>query len=333
VKILIILLTSSSEREDGSIRIEALTSENQDVRSCDENCKQIVLGEKTYPLQKNLDDTTGLRSHLIDLAKQNDGLKQATITLFNEENSHDYFDISFDISGSVIGINNQDIVRGADVKYSDVVFEKIRDYLKSSVNPGATISARLYGPALRDNPCNEVLNFYYDLPEREAEFLYSDRDKLAVIKIGNILPPKSSMESNRIVTNNLDEIIEKIGKFYDDALSNKNSWCHTDTYLDRHLAQVTDDKLDEYTGYHYILTNDGEFSFGNYFITVQNNLGLLKYINDSEPFLTEDILCRSPEDTFVVVGMDYNGDLIYRKNIQNFFSKILSPCSFNFINI
>lgn len=330
---IVILLASPSEREDGSIRIEALTSENQDIRSCDENCKQIVLGEKVYPLQKSLDDITGLRNHLIDLAKQNDGLKQATITLFNEEKLHDYFDISFDISGSVIGINNKDIARGADVKYSDVVFEKIRDYLKSSVNPGATIRVRLYGPALRDNPCNEILNFYYDLPKREAKFAYSDRDKLAVIKIGNVLPPKASIESDRIVTNDLDEIIEKIGEFYDNALYNSNSWCHTNTYLDRHLAQVADDKLDEHTGYHYILTNDGEFSFGNYFITAQNNSGLLRYINTIEPFLTENVLCRSSEDTFVVIGMDYNGNLIYRKNIQDFFSKILSPCSFNFMNI
>lgn len=330
--IALLFIFPPEQSEANAIRIETLPSASWEVQSC-EDCKIVKVDGHSFPLEKGVQDSTSLKKYLINLAQNYDGQKSATLALFDETKRNRYFDVSFDISGSVVELDNIGEARGAEIKYSDEVFEKVKQYLKQELSPGDTIKVRLYGPAQRDNPCKGTLTLQYAEPEWEADFIYSVRRQIAVIKIGKLLPPNTTRDGAEITTNSLNVIFENMHRFYGEALSSENRWCHTDTFLDQHLIRILDDVEKRYTNHHYILTNDGEFSFSNTYITDREYALLGQYTSGGQSFLTENVLCSGTGDTFTLIGMDYKGSLSYRQAVEDFFNKILVPCQVTFKNL
>ena len=80
----------------------------------------------------------------------------------------------------------------ADIKYSDFVFEKFREYVLTNqgILPQDSINIRFYGPELKNNPCNNRLTIKYTEPEWEADITYSRRNKQIMIEVGDKLPSK-----------------------------------------------------------------------------------------------------------------------------------------------
>jgi len=308
------------------------------IDDCDK-CDEISLriGDKSivFPLEKGVDDSSGLRKHLIELTKQNDG-KQGILTIFNENERNRVVDISLDISGSVIDKDKRDIESGSSILYSDSLFERLHKKLtgNNGLLPGDEIIVRLYGPDFVNNPCKETLAIKYLGPAWKANFVYSLRTHQALVEVvDNALI--STSDHGEFRTSEMDEVESKIKTFYRKALVNPNHLCHTDTLVDHQLSKIIDDSaLDDYTTRHYILINDGAFSFGNSYIT-KNSYGILNsYIMNQEQFVVnEKVLCRSPKDSFTIIGLDFGNDFNYRDIVEKFFKTILRPCVLNFENV
>ncbi|MBI2356108.1 MAG: zinc ribbon domain-containing protein [Candidatus Doudnabacteria bacterium] len=335
ILILIIQGIGKGVRAEVAIQIEALDDQSN-VENCrDENCKYIKIGNETYPLAKLTEEPNSLRKHIVDLAKRFDGKDDTPLTLFNENKRNRHFDLSLDISGSVTSLDRQDLERGAQIKYSDVVFNKMQEYLTEDepLSPGDVITVRLYGPAQQDNPCKETLTVNYTDPEYKAKFVYSNRDKTALVQIGERMPPAISQNGSVVTTNDADVVFKAIQEFYSKGLGNPSRYCHTDTFLDQLLTRVLDNSLDKYNNNHYVLVNDGAFSFGSSFVWPSDYRALENYNNGSRSFITENALCKSEKDTFAVIGVDFKGDLSYRNALEKFYKKILNPCTVVFKNL
>lgn len=328
----VLILILSPKTDEAIIRI--INEENfnriHEIEECKskEGCNQIkVIGskdeEEIYPLKADLKES---------LVKN----RTTTLRLFNENHRNKIVIISLDISGSVVSRNNKTSKSNFSKLYSDTLLEKIKFLLDQGkiLNPGDNIIIKLYGPSHLDNPCEEQLHIKYSGPEWKAEFIHSIRTNETLIKVKNELPPKVTQDDYSITTNDKGIVFDLIRDFYNKSLNNPNSSCHSDTFLDEHLTSILDDsQLNLYDEHHYILVNDGEFSFKDYFITSYSYDVLNTFINQGKPFTVNNkVLCRSSQDTFTIVGLDYKGNSRYRQLLQNFFNTILSPCIVSFEN-
>lgn len=328
------------EAYEYTVRVDAgkVADDDQRVKNCS-NCENIILeysnGEKqTIALGKH-EGTESLRHNLIT--------KQRHTNEFNlaQHGKSKAVDISLDISGSVVELDKKQKNRGTTKVYSDLLLEELNAHLRENLTPGDKLSARLYGPTYRENPCRGELDMHYTGPTWEAEYFYSERQKKLIVDVKEKKPSKVFMRNGVIVSNDINLIMEKISKFYKENLNKDNRHCHSNTALDQQLVKIIDDspamKADNR---YFILINDGEFEYGGRYIAPHAYGGLHQYINKNKPFkLDGKTLCDQQDnrggtkDTFVVLGLDYQNNLDYRQTVQEFFNVILEPCKIQYVNI
>jgi len=292
------------------------------ISSC-ANCTALTVEGVKYPLQKAAEDETSLAHHLLELAQQSAG-QEGTLTFFDENDSSGDIFISLDISGSVQRLVQQDKDRGAEETYADVVLRKIKNYFAEdrSLKPGDTLMLQYYGPSAKDNPCRNILTIHYLSPEYKADFAYSDRRNGARIIVKDKLPDTTRKEGSDVYTNSMDQVLSEISTFYEKGLAEESEWCHSDTRLNEHLSRLSDLSREDTNGSkHFVLANDGDFSWGDLYVSSEDSeqLDLIE--------TTGIQLCNAESDSFTVLGMNYNGNLGYRSSIQEFFKKLLVPCS------
>jgi len=336
------LIFGGDEVSEYKVSIVSKTfSENDSawIQNC-ENCEKVSIQEKgttlDLPLEKDYKETQSLRKHLIEQAQLYNG-KDGILSLFHEGYPNRLLHLSFDISGSVQDLDKEDERRNALKVYSDLILDRLEDVLASEENlllPGDEVMVRLYGPVREDNPCRETLHVKYIGPSWNTKFAYSNRTKEVSILVEEQVLPQAQREDGVIVINDFSLLVSKIGEFYKDALYNPNHDCHVETRLQNHLQDILDDTLqNKYDTINYVLTNDGRFEFKNFFITPSSYEVLYNFINTKTPFsLDNKTLCRVPEEKFILIGLRYDDNPVYRKVIQEFFNTIFFPCEVKFYN-
>lgn len=310
----------------GMIHIEKL-SLDATIEPCRE-CTSVEIEGDVFPLSPLSTTTKNLRSELLKLA-QNAG-RFGSVSFFNEEKTNRVFDISFDISGSVVTLNAQDKAHGATELYSDTIINKVKEYLTKTepILPNDTIRVHLYGNSGHDNVCKEKLEFKYTGPEYNAEFLYSNRANTAVIKVGNKLPALYAQGKGGVITtNDREKMFIAIKNFYVTNLERDNKFCNRDTFLGDNIQQVASSLDDLPVGErHYVMTNDGAFSFSDYYVTRDQYSTLNLYTSGQMIFKINPPLCKTKEDSLAFIGMGVESEYEYKDALSNFFSTILAPC-------
>jgi len=304
------------------------------------DCKKVSIHEKDttldLPIEKDYKKAYSLRAYLVQQAQLYNG-ESGVLRLLHEDYPNRLLHLSFDISGSVQDLDKEDARRNASKVYSDLIVEKLKNVLASKENlvlPGDEVIVRLYGPTREDNPCREALHVKYIGPSWNAKFAYSNRTEEVSILVEEQVSPQIQQENGMIVINDSSLLVSTIGEFYKDALDNPNYDCHSETRLQNHLQDILDDTLqNKYDTINYILTNDGRFLFENFFITQTSYEVLYNFINTKTPFSIDNkTLCRVSEEKFIVIGMRYDDNLVYRRAVQEFFNTIFSPCEVKFYN-
>lgn len=306
------------------------------LKGC-EKCERVdlVIDGKTtsFPLARPVKNPESLRGYLIELTKSNND-KESVLTIFDEDERNRVFDISLDISGSVVEKDKRDQENGSSSLYSDALFDKLNKVLRGTEGllPGDDIIVRLYGPDFVENPCKQSLSMKYLGPAWKAKFLYSLRTHQGLIELSDHISV-NKQNRGQFQTSEIDKVEEKIKVFYKEALANPNRLCHTDTLMDHQLAKIMEDSaLNAYNTRHYVLINDGAFSFDNSYIT-KTSYDILS-THDQKPFTRGDkVLCRSSKDTFTLIGLDFGNDFRYRDAVEGFFKSILRSCILQFENI
>lgn len=356
---IVYLIAQSINKPPRDIRIDIKNKNNPHagnfiVDECD-NCNKLIIrdkkGEPVFEESLENNDDNRLRKYLINKAAEGD--KQNTyIKLSENQFPNRLVDVSFDISNSVIYRDNESLKNKANIKYSDFVFQKFKEYMLNNkgILPRNKVNIRFYGPELKNNPCNNKLVIKYTEPEWEANITYSRRNEQILIEIGNKLEPKIERNGLEIVTNNQDEIYNIIYDFYSKGIANPNQGCHFGTYLIPHLIEISDDIVNEkYNGneeYNYrefVLVTDGEFYLRDdeitggkeVYATPKNYDVLKRYLEKraNKVFsVNGSTICKSPDDKFIIVGMEYDNNLSYRNLVQQFYKELLNPCQVIFEN-
>jgi hypothetical protein len=219
VPVALLLFSNRGETTAFAIRIAnmpsatSLDSQDGTIREC-EKCEKIEIkqGDKivAFEMEKNFEDQDGLRRHLIELAKQNDG-REGTLSIFDEARRDRGIDISLDISGSIINKDKRDKERGASVIYSDLLLNKLDQELSGlqGLAPGDSVVARLWGPDFIANPCKGELSIKYLGPQWKAKFAYSIRTRQALIEVQENIH-KTSRDGESLVTTELPIIREEL---------------------------------------------------------------------------------------------------------------------------
>lgn len=347
------ILTKSS----GDIRIDLRNKDNDlndkrfAVDECDD-CKALVVKDKknNTVFKESLEKTGNseeneFREYLINKAEES-GREKTTLKFFNNQFSgRRLVDISFDISNSVIDKEYKSITNKSDIKYSDLILQKLKEYMKTSrgIIPRDQINIRYYGPEFKDNPCNSNLVINYSEWEWEANIIYSQRNRQILIELGDKLNPIVEESDRGIDTNDEEEIYRIIGNFYSKGITNSNSGCHFGTYLIPHLIKISDDIVNRnYGNYEFVLVTDGEFYLEDDEVTAGKNVSvtpenfevLEKYLQKPDKVFKANgsTICKQPYDKFIIMGMQYNNKLPYRNKVQEFYSELLKPCQVLFEN-
>lgn len=321
---------------------------NFSVDGC-ENCNKLVIRSKDGNIifEESLEDTKDnrFRKYLIDKAEEGDN-PNTPIKIFKNQTPNRLVDISFDISNSVIDRDNESSKNKADIKYSDFVFEKFKEYVSTNQGmlPQDKINARFYGPELKDNPCNSKLIIKYTEPEWQADIIYSRRNRQILIEIGDKLPSKFEKNGLEVITNDVGEIYRVMYEYYAKGIANPNPGCHFGTYLIPHLTQISDDVVNKpFENYEFILVTDGEFYLRDNEITggkevyaTPKNYEVIKnYLQNkkNKEFIVNGFtICKNPSDRFIIVGMEYDNNLSYRNTVQQFYKELLKSCEVVFEN-
>ncbi|MDP3725681.1 MAG: hypothetical protein Q8R36_00610 [bacterium] len=328
---LALLIWKDPPAVNGVIRIEKLTRNiDTKVNSC-KNCTSVMIDGYEFPLSTT--SPKGLRAYLLQLSKEY-GNQPGVVSFFNEEKTGRLFDVSFDISGSVVSLNKRERDRGADELYSDVVMKKVKEYLTKTkpILPGDIVQVHLYGPAQRDNPCNETLTFKYTGQKYDASFSYSTRLDSALIRVGDKIPGTETKQGGVILIEDREKMFDDIQRFYISNLEKENVFCHSNTLLDEHLQRIAPplDHIAELVERHYVITNDGDFSISGNYITKDDYSVLNIYTDGLQFFNKNRPLCTTKVDTIAFIGMDFQGNYRYRNTLFDFFSRTLSPCGIIF---
>ncbi|MSU74600.1 hypothetical protein EXS57_02365 [Candidatus Kaiserbacteria bacterium] len=318
-----VLFLTPPKESANAIAIGKLSGDTQ-VQRCDD-CTKITVGEESFPLKKEKGEAKSLRGYLLAKAESHPDSKK--VELYNEDKQNRLFDVSFDISGSVLNLDKRDIERGASVKYSDFMFGKLKEYFLSAegITPGDTIALRLYGPSLKDNACRQTLTIHYGYPQYEARYFYSVRLKDARVDIGKRLPSITTINKGDVTTNDRDVVFAQAEKFFRDGLQNDSVYCHNNTYIDQLFAQIAETDNKRYQSRHFVLLNDGAFMFHKTYVSPSDTTEVTALTKNALPL--EDPLCLNTKDTFTALGLDSAGNLSYRGVLTRFFDKILAPCS------
>lgn len=347
------LIAQSINRPPRDLRIDIKNKNNPHagnfrVDECD-NCNKLVIRSKDGNIifEESLEDTKDnrFRKYLIDKAAEGD--KQKTpVKIFQSQFSNRLVDISFDISNSVINRDKESLKNKAEVKYSDFVFEKFKEYVSTNqgILPQDSINVRFYGPELKDNPCNSKLVIKYTEPEWETDIAYSRRNRQILIEMGDKIPSKFEKDGSKVITNDLGEIYREMYEHYVKGVTNPNSGCHFGTYLIPHLTQISDDVVNkQYDNYEFVLVTDGEFYLRDnevtggkeMYVTPKNYEAIKNYLQNKktkEFIVNGSTICKNPSDRFIIVGMQYDNNLAYRQIVQQFYKELLKPCQVLFEN-
>lgn len=341
--IVFLLVNAFTSEPVDQYRVYVSTKEDNNIKNrveeC-EDCEEIILQydngtQQTIPLGSE-DDPSSLKNYIIQSADS----KKETID-FVQNTKTKTLDISLDISRSVVDRDLKQRKRGATKVYSDLVLKKINKRLHEDLVPGDKIIVRLYGPAHRDNPCRDTMEIRYTGPSWKVNFIQSERQKEVEMELQREHPPNLSTKEGIMVSNNIDLITNKIKEFYKTNLKKDNRYCHNDTALDQQFRKIMDDfSINERQNRYFILTNDGEFGYGDQFITPNSYTGLRNHTQQGKAFtLDGQRLCNQndntggTEDIFVFIGMDYQNNLDYRQTMQDFFDVILKPCTIKYDNV
>ncbi|MDO8573294.1 MAG: hypothetical protein Q7R77_00945 [Candidatus Daviesbacteria bacterium] len=353
------LIAQSINRPPRDLRIDIKNKNNPHagnfiVDECD-NCSELIIrdkkGEPVFEESLKSSEDNRLRKYLINKATEGDK-PNTSIKLFGNQFPNRLVDVSFDISNSVIYRDNESLKNKANIKYSDFVFQKFKEYMLNNqgILPRNKINIRFYGPELKDNPCNNKLVIKYTEPEWEANITYSRRNEQILIEIGDKLEPKTERNGLEIVTNNPDEIYNIIYDFYSKGIANPNQGCHFGTYLIPHLIEISDDIVnekysgnEEYSYREFVLVTDGEFYLRDdevtggkeVYATPKNYDVLKRYLEKrtNKGFsVNGSTICKKPDDKFIIVGMEYDNNLSYRNLVQQFYKELLNPCQVIFEN-
>ncbi|MFB6182016.1 MAG: zinc ribbon domain-containing protein [Candidatus Magasanikbacteria bacterium] len=335
--ILIVLMgsmvyTSLGESKSGVINITKAKQKGLEVANC-VDCKKLAVNGKKYPLEKKLEEEGSLRSHIINQAKKDNG-NVGNLTFFHEDKNNTNFTISFDISKSTQELYNKDKVNNAQVTYPQQVINEVETEIKKRANIGDTFDITLYGPSDNNNPCNKTLSLKYISPKIKSKFIYSKRAREATIKVKSLENRTTINKDSKLRTSNLSKIMSKIEDFYISGLESEQPLCHQNTFLNQELIDIVDNHKDSEKKNIYILSNDGSFSIGDYYITPdrynllnQYNKGLINF--GVEDILKQQPLCKNSREEFIMIGLQYK-NLDFRSSIQKFFGKLLSPCRLKF---
>ena len=305
---------------------------NIDVK-CNKSFEKLEVNGEIYSLSKSYSED-GLRAYLFDKAK---GGGRGEIELFHEDKRKRLISISFDNSGSVNSIINAQRELGVANKYSDEVLSLIAKYIDRTGNivPGDTIVAQLYGPPALTNACNQTITIKYEPPTYKARFVYLSRQKKVIVFVGEQIQIKDPEIGNIITTDNRNKIKQTINEFYDKGLTDPNAACHDSTHLGQHLKKLNNDpSLEDFSSRHFIITNDGKFSFLGSHSSPDQFAVLSPYINGYKSLFKEgDSICKQDGDTLTIMGINFGDNSVYEQKISEFFKVITAPCRVNFINI
>ncbi len=318
------------------------------VNECD-NCNNLVIKDKTGAIifEESLEDRKNnkLRTYLINKALEGDK-KNTVLKLSQNKFLNRLVDISLDISNSTVERDTQSLKTKANIKYSDHIFQKLKEYMQVSngILPRDTVNVRFYGPELKDNPCNAKLVIKYTESEWNADITYSSRNEQILIEIGDKLASKTEKNGLVLTTNDSSEVYKAIQNFYREGITNPNSGCHYGTYLIPHLIQISDDIVNKgYTEQEFVLVTDGEFYLRDdeitagkeVYATPKNYEILKKYLQNKknkEFKINGSTICKTNEDKFIIVGMEYDNNLSFRNIAQQFYNELLKPCQVAFEN-
>ena len=295
------------------------TDKSQDnnyfVDECD-NCERLVIRDKNGDkfFEESLKETVNpgenkLREYLISKAKQT-RQQNSSIKLFYNQFPNRLVDISFDISNSVIDKEKASIEIGADIKYTDLIFQKFKEYMKKNqkMKPHDQIKLRYYGPDFKNNPCNSSLSIKFAEWEFLADITYSERNKQILIEIGDRLSSLFNKTDQNLTANNEDDIYRVIKDYYDKGSSNPNSDCHFGTYLIPHITEIHNEiKNKDYSDFEFVLITDGEFYLNDPELTAgKNTLVGSKNFEILENYLQKDgekispPICKKSDDKFTI---------------------------------
>lgn len=323
VLVVMSVLVFSSPKETANAMAIGKLSSGAQVERC-ENCTKITVDKESFPLAKNRDEENSLRGRLLTQAESHPESK--VVELYNEDKQNRLFDVSFDISGSVIDLDKSDVKKGASVVYSDFMFGKLKEYFTGveGITPGDTIFLRLYGPSLKDNACRQTLTIHYSYPQYEARYAYSTHLKDARIDIGGRLSPITTIGKAEIITNDRNVIFARAEKFFKDGLKNESTYCHNNTYIDQLFGQITETDNKSYASRHFVLLNDGGFMFRHTYVSPDDTADIVELTKTATQL--DNPLCLNSKDTFTALGLNSNGNLSYRGILTRFFEKVLAPC-------
>lgn len=289
-----------------------------------------------------------LEKYILAEAKKGDRLNSQLKLPRIDQGYKRLVDISLDISNSVVTRDKDSVIKKAENKYSDLVFQKIKNYLREPSNngllPNDTINVRFYGPDFKDNPCNNKLVIKYTEPEWDANIIYAKKNKQLLIELGDKLPSEVKEVGNEITTNDEEVIYQKIKEFWENGIKNPNTGCHSGTYLIPHLTQISDDIVNKkYDNYEFLLVTDGEFALRDDEITggkeVYSTLkdydvikSYLQKKRNKELIINGSPICKNPGGRFIIVGMEYGDNFSYRQTVQEFYRELLKSCQLVFEN-
>ena len=356
---IVYLITQSINKPPKDLRFDIKNENNPHagnfiVDECNNCSKLIIRDKKGEPVfEESLENSEDNRLWKYLKNKAEEGDKRNTSIKLSENQFHNRLvDVSFDISNSVIYRDSESLKNKADIKYSDFVFQKFKEYMLNNqgILPRNKINIRFYGPELKDNPCNNKLVIKYTEPEWKANITYSRRNEQILIEIGDKLEPKTERNELEIVTNNRDEIYNIIYDFYSKGIANLNQGCHFGTYLIPHLIEISDDIVnekysgnEEYSYREFVLVTDGEFYLRDdeitggkeVYVAPKNYDALKRYLDKktNKGFsVNGSTICKKPDDKFIIVGMEYDNNLSYRNSVQQFYKELLNPCQVIFEN-